>query len=556
MSGWMYNILQSPSRIFKGKGLKEKTVPELSQDPNSQSISIGGPTNFEHGIHIEYNGDSGRFMGVPDVWQSRVPHEDLLNTRYIDPNLVPKIPEVYPRTRENPVSIGTPYGVKHEMSINFSSGTPSAIGIPKDWLEKFAESGISLMPSSYPDKLVDDKGFNFNRTSTRYSTAKATRRVSLNSISSLTKRRSIYQEEVFNQSREPSLLEMALDKAQRESLEIPQPLKALTSYSDRFSTSSPRDSLSSVGPLTPHFVDDYQLRDYVVDVIEPSIKFSEIEAIAEGESGDVHKAIDNKTGKKVAIKIVKKDMKQKLETLKNELFMMKTNNHPNLLFFDGCYINDASLWMVMEYMDMGPLTDIISSYPEIRMNEYQIARVSYDILCALSFLEKLNRIHRDIMSDNILINSNGQIKLADFAKACDFKQGIAEPNESIGVLYWMSPEMIRGDRYNHKTDSWSFGILLLEMAEGGPPLMGLDAVTAKESILSGVPPQLEDPYDWSLEFKQLLYSALVCDPEKRSSASELLENKFLKRRSPALEIVDLYRKSIEYQNTLEDEDEE
>jgi serine/threonine protein kinase len=132
--------------------------------------------------------------------------------------------------------------------------------------------------------------------------------------------------------------------------------------------------------------------------------------------------------------------------------------------------------MVMEYMDVGALTDLIGEEPQFRMTEPEIARVACDVLTALAFLHAADRIHRDVKSDNILINSRGEIKLADFGRAAQLTDASPKRNSVVGTPYWMAPELIRGEPYDVKVDIWSFGIVLIEMAEGEPPYMDLSAL--------------------------------------------------------------------------------
>lgn len=164
---------------------------------------------------------------------------------------------------------------------------------------------------------------------------------------------------------------------------------------------------------------------------------------------------------------------------------MKMSRHPNVVEFIACYTTDTEIWVVMEYMDVA-LSDIISieapsddtdddqtssttkHYCE-RMTEEQMARVARDVLRALGRLHKLGRIHRDIRSDNVLINMRGEIKLTDFSHCAQLSKAQPKRNSVIGTPYWMAPEVIKGQEYDAKADIWSLGVLMLEMAQGDPP---------------------------------------------------------------------------------------
>lgn len=116
------------------------------------------------------------------------------------------------------------------------------------------------------------------------------------------------------------------------------------------------------------------------------------------------------------------------------------------------------------------LADIISVDDDrIQLKEAHMKRVIRDILRALTRLHRLSRIHRDIRSDNILLNLRGEVKLADFGHCAQLTSARPHRNSIVGTPYWMAPEVIKGQDYDSKVDIWSLGVVLLEMAEGDPP---------------------------------------------------------------------------------------
>ena len=131
----------------------------------------------------------------------------------------------------------------------------------------------------------------------------------------------------------------------------------------------------------------------------------------------------------------------------------------------------------MELMDAGCLTEILG--PDIDFPETHIAYVCKNVLTALSYLHHNNKLHRDIKSDNVLMNTKGEIKLADFGFAVRLTPDVVvsflfhsqrERRKSVvGTPFWMAPELIQGVGYTSKVDIWSLGITALEMADGEPP---------------------------------------------------------------------------------------
>ena len=121
----------------------------------------------------------------------------------------------------------------------------------------------------------------------------------------------------------------------------------------------------------------------------------------------------------------------------------------------------------MELMDAGCLTEILG--PDIDFPESHIADVCRNVLNALAYLHRNNKLHRDIKSDNVLINSKGEIKLADFGFAVGLTQEENRRKSVVGTPFWMAPELIRGMAYDGSVDIWSLGITALEMADGEPP---------------------------------------------------------------------------------------
>eukprot|EP01120_Amphizonella_sp_Union-15-10_P016662 TRINITY_DN8909_c0_g1_i1.p1 TRINITY_DN8909_c0_g1~~TRINITY_DN8909_c0_g1_i1.p1 ORF type:complete len:488 (+),score=82.28 TRINITY_DN8909_c0_g1_i1:119-1582(+) len=256
--------------------------------------------------------------------------------------------------------------------------------------------------------------------------------------------------------------------------------------------------------------------------------YSNQKCIGDGSSGAVFSALQKETGKRVAIKKIpiKKDTEKFLLTEID--IMKKSSKHPNIVaYYDSFVAEDGTCWVIMEYMNRGCLTDLLEN--QGGLNEDAIAYVSFELLKALRFLHSRNRIHRDIKSDNVLIKSNGAVKITDFGYAAQMLEKNEKRTTVVGTPYWMAPEMIDGQDYGVEVDIWSLGITCVEMAEGEPPYLDVNPMKALVLISTqGIPPLKSD--DWSQDFKDFLNSCLLKDSRKRPTASHLLSHTFLNKK--------------------------
>jgi len=181
------------------------------------------------------------------------------------------------------------------------------------------------------------------------------------------------------------------------------------------------------------------------------------------------------------------------------------------------------------------------------MSEAEIAFIMAETLKALKYIHQLHRVHRDIKSDNILLNDKGDVKLADFGYAAQLTQQRSKRTTVVGTPYWMAPEVIAGSDYDNKVDIWSVGIMLMEMAEGEPPYMEFPPLRALFLITTqGIPP-LKNAAKWSPDMADFLSKCLTQDFAKRPDAGTLLKHPFINRAGSPGCIVANLRKAKEIQ---------
>nr|XP_048720036.1 serine/threonine-protein kinase PAK 2 isoform X2 [Caretta caretta] len=238
----------------------------------------------------------------------------------------------------------------------------------------------------------------------------------------------------------------------------------------------------------------------IVSIGDPKKKYTRYEKIGQGASGTVFTAIDVATGQEVAIKQINLQKQPKKELIINEILVMKELKNPNIVNFLDSFLVGDELFVVMEYLAGGSLTDVVT---ETCMDEAQIAAVCRECLQALEFLHA-NQITPEQSKRSTM----------------------------VGTPYWMAPEVVTRKAYGPKVDIWSLGIMAIEMVEGEPPYLNENPLRALYLIATNGTPELQNPEKLSPIFRDFLNRCLEMDVEKRGSAKELLQHPFLKLAKP------------------------
>lgn len=252
---------------------------------------------------------------------------------------------------------------------------------------------------------------------------------------------------------------------------------------------------------------------------DPTQLYFNLRMIGRGAAADVFEAFE-KLGKRVAIKKIHAEMSDE-QILCKEVMLMKSTQHPNIITFHDAFLHDQYLWMVLEFMDGGDLYSVIAQHAPLR--ERQIAYVCRELLQGLAYCHSVDRVHRDIKSDNVLVSRAGHIKLADFGAATEVSE--ERRMTEIGTPYWMAPEVILGEPYGKKVDVWSLGIILREMAVGDPPFIELPPMVALGRIVASELPPLTG--SWSPLMLQFQDLCLKKNQFIRPTSQDLLSHIFI-----------------------------
>lgn len=266
---------------------------------------------------------------------------------------------------------------------------------------------------------------------------------------------------------------------------------------------------------------------------DPGRVYNNLVKIGQGASGGVYTARGTDQ-QLVAIKQMVLAQQPKKELIINEIVVMRQSRHPNIVNFLDAFLYRQELWVVMEYMDGGPLTDVVM---HSILSERQIAAVARECLNGLVHLHSHGVIHRDIKSDNVLLSMRGEIKLTDFGFCAQIGQSQAKRTTMVGTPYWMAPEIVTRKEYGTRVDVWSLGILCIEMIEGEPPYLNENPLRALYLIATNGTPRIQHPERLSNAFRSFLSVCLEVEAERRPDAAPLLSHPFLKDPDTLLSLI-------------------
>lgn len=266
----------------------------------------------------------------------------------------------------------------------------------------------------------------------------------------------------------------------------------------------------------------------------------ELGRLGEGAGGSVTRCrLRGRTGKNghgsvFALKAITTNPNPEVQKqILRELQFNRSCNSLHIVKYYGTFLSEetASIFIAMEYCGGGSLEAI---YKRVkvrggRIGEKVLGKIAEGVLSGLSYLHERRIIHRDIKPQNILLGSEGQVKLCDFGVSGEVVNSLA--TTFTGTSYYMAPERIQGQPYTVTSDVWSLGLTIMEVAqhrfpflpESHEPLMPIELL----SIIVNMPaPELKDEPEegikWSESFRHFLKSCLEKDPKKRASPRQML----------------------------------
>ncbi|CAB3368116.1 Hypothetical predicted protein [Cloeon dipterum] len=258
---------------------------------------------------------------------------------------------------------------------------------------------------------------------------------------------------------------------------------------------------------------------------EPHIgKYKLLKTIGKGNFAKVKLAKHVPTGKEVAIKIIDKTQlnPSSLQKLFREVRIMKMLDHPNIVKLFQVIETEKTLYLVMEYASGGEVFDYLVLHG--RMKEKEARAKFRQIVSAVQYCHQKKIIHRDLKAENLLLDSEMNIKIADFGFSNEFTPG-SKLDTFCGSPPYAAPELFQGKKYDGpEVDVWSLGVILYTLVSGSLPFDGSTLRELRERVLRG---KYRIPFYMSTDCENLLKKFLVLNPAKRASLENIMKDKWM-----------------------------
>ncbi|KAF9099803.1 signal transducing kinase of the PAK [Mortierella sp. AM989] len=557
-----YDSSEYTSNRSTFKGVFSNIVSSMSDLLSSdKKMEISSPYNPVHLTHVGYNLDTGEFTGLPKEWQQLLQDSGISKQdQAANPQAVIDIIGFYTDSQEGKQNdaVWKKFGHNHADPKSSKPSIPSTV------------SSSSSKQSSKDDRVVRDNPTSPTSPSRQvYESPRAplapqpVKKLSTPRPADLTPTERKDTLETIDTDSSPATPVVSPSPSQAPRLPPPKPKKISHHQSPAPAVPPPKPAATT--PLAPHHTHQQQQpkrrekkpeKDAVSsqDVIrrlqaictdaDPTKLYRSLVKIGQGASGGVYTAYQVGTNMSVAIKQMNLEQQPKKDLIINEILVMKESSHKNIVNYIDSFLYRGDLWVVMEYMEGGSLTEVVTTN---EMADPQIGAVCRETLMGLEHLHSKGVIHRDIKSDNVLLSLNGDIKLTDFGFCAQLKESQGKRTTMVGTPYWMAPEVVTRKEYGPKVDIWSLGIMAIEMLEGEPPYLNENPLRALYLIATNGTPSLQHPEKLSPDFTHFLAQCLEVDPEKRPTATELLKHPFLTRAHSVRTLAPLIKAAKESQ---------
>ncbi|KAA0712547.1 Serine/threonine-protein kinase MARK1 [Triplophysa tibetana] len=280
-----------------------------------------------------------------------------------------------------------------------------------------------------------------------------------------------------------------------------------TKSSSRQSLPRCRNSVASIPDEQPH-IGNYRL----------------LKTIGKGNFAKVKLARHVLTGREVAVKIIDKTQLNptSLQKLFREVRIMKVLAHPNIVKLFEVIETEKTLYLIMEYASGGEVFDYLVAHG--RMKEKEARAKFRQIVSAVQYCHQKRIVHRDLKAENLLLDADMNIKIADFGFSNEFTIG-SKLDTFCGSPPYAAPELFQGKKYDGpEVDVWSLGVILYTLVSGSLPFDGQNLKELRERVLRG---KYRIPFYMSTDCENLLKKLLVLNPGKRGSLEQIMKDRWM-----------------------------
>ncbi|XP_063189301.1 MAP/microtubule affinity-regulating kinase 3 isoform X8 [Chroicocephalus ridibundus] len=249
-----------------------------------------------------------------------------------------------------------------------------------------------------------------------------------------------------------------------------------------------------------------------------------LKTIGKGNFAKVKLARHILTGREVAVKIIDKAQLNptSLQKLFREVRIMKILNHPNIVKLFEVIEKEKTLYLVMEYASGGEVFDYLVAHG--RMKEKEARAKFRQIVSAVQYCHQKHIVHRDLKAENLLLDADMNIKIADFGFSNEFTVG-NKLDTFCGSPPYAAPELFQGKKYDGpEVDVWSLGVILYTLVSGSLPFDGQNLKELRERVLRG---KYRIPFYMSTDCENLLKRFLVLNPTKRGTLEQIMKDRWI-----------------------------